>query len=57
MTAMMPIMTSHGDARPVVRVLVVDDSVVVRTVIERILNQPLTVVALGPIDASALPTR
>lgn len=28
-----------------------------RRVIERILRQPLTVVALGPIDASALPTR
>ncbi len=28
-----------------------------RRVIERILHQPLTVVALGPIDASALPTR
>lgn len=38
MTAMMPIMTNQGDARPVVRTLVVDDSVVVRTVIERILN-------------------
>lgn len=28
-----------------------------RRVIERILDQPLTVVALGPIEASALPTR
>ena len=28
-----------------------------RRVIERVLNQPLTVVALGPIDGSVLPTR
>ncbi|AMK19177.1 MULTISPECIES: chemotaxis protein CheB [Sphingobium] len=36
MTAVMPIMASHS--RPPVRTMVVDDSVVVRTVIERILN-------------------
>ncbi len=38
MTAMVPMMTSEGNRSPVIRTLVVDDSVVVRTVIERILN-------------------
>ena len=38
MTAMMPITTSEENRIPVIRTLVVDDSVVVRTVIERILN-------------------
>jgi two-component system chemotaxis response regulator CheB len=38
MTVNMPIMTSDRSARTQVRTLVVDDSVVVRTVIERILN-------------------
>lgn len=38
MTAIVPIMTSHSSERKPFRTLVVDDSVVVRTVIERILN-------------------
>lgn len=38
MTAIVPIMTSHRSGHRVVHTLVVDDSVVVRTVIERILN-------------------
>lgn len=38
MTAMAPITTSEGSRTPLIRTLVVDDSVVVRTVIERILN-------------------
>lgn len=38
MTAMVPIMTSEGNRSPAIRTMVVDDSVVVRTVIERILN-------------------
>lgn len=38
MTAIMPIHASHRDEPGKVRTLVVDDSVVVRTVIERILN-------------------
>jgi two-component system chemotaxis response regulator CheB len=38
MNAIVPILTSKATAHPVVRTLVVDDSVVVRTVMERILN-------------------
>ena len=38
MTTIVPMMTSHGSERQKIRTLVVDDSVVVRTVIERILN-------------------
>jgi two-component system chemotaxis response regulator CheB len=38
MTANVPMINSHSAERRVVRTLVVDDSVVVRTVIERILN-------------------
>ncbi|MEC3912024.1 chemotaxis protein CheB [Sphingobium sp. CR2-8] len=38
MTAIVPMMTNHSDGGRVIRTLVVDDSVVVRTVIERILN-------------------
>jgi two-component system chemotaxis response regulator CheB len=38
MTANVPMINSHSDEQRVVRTLVVDDSVVVRTVIERILN-------------------
>ncbi|MCI4588548.1 response regulator [Sphingobium sp. BYY-5] len=41
MTAIVPIMTSHTRELKPVRTLVVDDSVVVRTVIERILNADL----------------
>lgn len=39
MTAMVPIIASNRNAPGVIRTLVVDDSVVVRTVIERILNE------------------
>ena len=49
-----------GKVRPVAEQVARWDAVQqadTRRVIERILNQPLTVVALGPIDASALPTR
>jgi predicted Zn-dependent peptidase len=49
-----------GSVRPVAEQVARWDAVQqadTRRVIERILDHPLTVVALGPIDASALPTR
>ena len=49
-----------GSVRPVAEQVARWDAVQqadTRRIIERILDHPLTVVALGPIDASALPTR